>query len=457
MVALPRSAWLMAVSLSVGSLAGCADVLDIPDTSTLSLAPSGPFRCLDAPGQPVLPKTATATVRFQACDFIANCTLPVRGLHARLCDKLDVGCMSPRQVGIEDRGGLLEVTVPVGSRGFDGYLEVMPGLARCYDTSVFGAAAAGLLCQLAPACDLAAPSEACDVPLYSPVLWFFNPPVVADILEPIPLAPSGPFRCLDAPGQPVLPKTATATVRFQACDFIANCTLPVRGLHARLCDKLDVGCMSPRQVGIEDRGGLLEVTVPVGSRGFDGYLEVMPGLARCYDTSVFGAAAAGLLCQLAPACDLAAPSEACDVPLYSPVLWFFNPPVVADILEPIPLALYPSAALPLVIDAAGGTLAPGTGSVFATVLDCDGKPAPGESLAIAEYEREASSLYLDSGVISNTASETDASGVGGFIHIPPGFVELTGLDRNDMPVGKVGVQANPVFVTYTVLAPNVVR
>jgi len=90
MVTVPRSAWVLAVLLSlgsVGSLAGCADVLDIPDTSTLSLAPSGPWRCLDAPGQPLLPKTATATVRFQVCDFISNCTLPVRGLHARLCDK----------------------------------------------------------------------------------------------------------------------------------------------------------------------------------------------------------------------------------------------------------------------------------------------------------------------------------------------------------------------------------
>jgi len=284
----------------------------------------------------------------------------------------------------------------------------------------------------------------------------------ADVLDipdtnTLSLAPSGPWRCLDAPGEPVLPKAPTATVRFQACDFVSNCTLPVQGLHARLCDKLDVGCLSPRQVDLEDHGGLLEVTVPTGARGFDGYLEVSPGSARCDDTTTFGAAAPGLLCQLAPECDLAAPTAACDVPIYSPVSWFFNPPVVADIEEPIPLQLYPSASLPLIVDAAGGSLAPGTGSVFMTVLDCDGKPAPGVTFAIAEYEREASSLYLDSGVISNTASETDASGVGGFIRIPPGFVEITGLDRDEVPVAKVGVQASPSFVTYTVLAPNVLR
>jgi hypothetical protein len=273
--------------------------------------------------------------------------------------------------------------------------------------------------------------------------------------DTLSLAPSGPWRCLRGPAEPPPPRAPTATVRFQACDFISNCTLPVRGLRARVCDKLDVGCLSPRQIDIHDVGGQVEFAVPTGPRGFDGYLEVSTTVARCNDTSVFGDAARGLLCQLAPECDLTAPSELCDVPVYSPVLWFFNPPVTADIEAPIPLQLYPSASLPLVVDAAGGTLAPGTGAVFATVLDCDGKPAPEVTLQIAEYEDVATPLYFDSGVISNTASETDATGVGGFIRIPPGFVELTAVTRDGVAVAKVGVQANPVFVTYTVLAPNI--
>jgi len=57
-------------------------------------------------------------------------------------------------------------------------------------------------------------------------------------------------------------------------------------------------------------------------------------------------------------------------------------------------------------------------------------------------------------VLSNTATETDASGIAGFIHIPPGFVEITGVNRDGVPVAKVGVQASPAFVTYTVLSPN---
>ncbi len=270
------------------------------------------------------------------------------------------------------------------------------------------------------------------------------------------LAPAGPWRCLEtAAGPPPMPSASSATVRFQACDFISGCTEPVTGLHARLCDKLDIGCNNPRQVDIRDTGGQLEFDVPIGARGFDGYLEVSTALARCYDTEVFGNAALGLLCQLAPQCDPAQPTEACDIPIYSPVMWFFNPPVTADVEIPIPLQFYPSAALPLVVDAAGGELVPGTGSVFMTVIDCDGQPAPGITLDIAEYEDEATPLYFDSGVISNTVSETDASGVGGFIRIPPGFVEITGVNRDNEPIAKVGVQASPVFVTYTVLAPTI--
>jgi hypothetical protein len=148
------------------------------------------------------------------------------------------------------------------------------------------------------------------------------------------------------------------------------------------------------------------------------------------------------------------PTPACNVPVYSPAMWFFNPPVVADGEEPISLELYPTAALPLILDAAGGELVPGTGSVFMTVLDCDGQPAPGIHLEIEEYEDVAAPLYFDSGVISNTASQTDSDGIGGFIRIPPGFVEITGVDADGVPVSKVGLQATAGFVTLTTLPPS---
>lgn len=280
----------------------------------------------------------------------------------------------------------------------------------------------------------------------------------ADILDlprtdTLSLAPTGPWRCLAEPAAPPAPASSTATVRFQVCDFISNCSVPVTGLEARLCDKLDIGCINPRAAGIRDHDGIIEVEVPTGPRGFDGYLQVLPPFAPCFDAQVFGSAADGLLCQLVPQCDRSQPAT-CAVPLWSPALWFFNPPVVADTEQPIALPLYPMAAMPLVIDAAGGELVPGTGSVFMTVVDCDGQPAPGIHLEIEEHDDVASSLYFDSGVISNTATQTDAAGIGGFIRVPPGFVEITGVDADGVPVSKAGLQASDGFVTLTVLPPS---
>jgi len=291
------------------------------------------------------------------------------------------------------------------------------------------------------------------------LLAFHVLPGCADILDlprtdALSLSPTGPWRCLSEPPDAVAPAASSATVRFQVCDFISNCTVPVTGLQARLCDKLDIGCNNPRVTGIHDTNGFIEVEVPMSEGGFDGYLQVLPAVAPCFDTQVFGAAAQGLLCQLAPTCDLAAPTEVCNVPVYSPAMWFFNPPVVADHEQPIALELYPTAALPLILDAAGGELVPGTGSVFMTVVDCDGQPAPGVHLEIAEYEDVAAPLYFDSGVISNTASQTDSAGIGGFIRIPPGFVEITGVDSDGVPVSKVGLQASAGFVTLTTLPPS---
>jgi hypothetical protein len=282
-------------------------------------------------------------------------------------------------------------------------------------------------------------------------------PSCADVLD-LPsdprVQPSGPWRCLSAPAVPTPPAEATARVRLQACDFISDCTERVTGLNAQLCDKLDVGCANPRQVGIVDDDGELTLDVPTDSNGFDGYVQIIPPFARCNDTSVFGSAANGLLCSLAPGCDPSAPTDVCNIPTYSPVLWFFNPPVIASFADPMPLPLYPSAALPAVVEAAGGSLDPAGGSVFVTVLDCDGVPASGVSLSLAEHQVEAQSLYFDSGVISNTATATDATGIGGFIRVPPGFVELQAVNDDDVDIARVGLQSVPSFLTYAFLVPS---
>jgi hypothetical protein len=279
---------------------------------------------------------------------------------------------------------------------------------------------------------------------------------ILDIPDDPEFQETGPWRCVDQAAAPSVPQNATAKVTFHACDFISGCTKPLPGLSARLCDKLDVACLSPRSpVVTSDANGNFTFDVPTPQEHpFDGYVEVIPQVALCTDPTYFGAAA-GIICGLVQdqGCDPMNPTGLCAVPIYSPVLWFFNPPIVGDLADPILLQLYPAAQLPPLIQAAGAQLDPTTAAVFLTAWDCDANPASGVALTVPEHESTVQSLYYKSGVIRAGLQETDPSGIGGFIKVPPGFVNVTGVNEAGEPVGIVGVQARPPFVTYTVLVP----
>lgn len=273
----------------------------------------------------------------------------------------------------------------------------------------------------------------------------------------------GPWRCLDESferiGGDVLPSTPasqgepTARVSVRACDFVSGCMQPVTGLSARLCNKRDVGCTNPRQEGLRDVDGELSLRVPSSGSGFDGYLKVDAPLAPCNEDSAFPDTG-GALCALVPDCDRASADARCLIPTYAPALLFFNPPIVADVPAPIPLQLLPSPALPAVVEAAGADLDPTTGNLFITALDCDGRPAAGVTYAIAQHRDRVTALYVDSGVVSDTVFETDDSGIGGFVGVPPGFVQVTGYAPDGTAIGEIGLQAAPFTLTYSTMAPG---
>ena len=176
-------------------------------------------------------------------------------------------------------------------------------------------------------------------------------------------------------------------------------------------------------------------------------------LASCTDEAAFPGTG-GALCALTPQCDLTSPDARCLVPTYAPALLFFNPPITADVPAPIPLQLLPSQALPRVVEAAGAELDPATGNLFITALDCDGHPAAGVTYGIAQDQDRVTALYVDNGVVSDTVFQTDESGIGGFVGVPPGFAEVTGYAPDGTPIGKIGVQSAPFTLTYSTLVPQ---
>jgi hypothetical protein len=250
---------------------------------------------------------------------------------------------------------------------------------------------------------------------------------VLDIPDDPELVDSGPWRCLGQPGPAPAPASDSARVQVAACDFESeSCATPVTGLRARLCpSNVDVDCAEPLSVDIVDEGGLLSFSVPTSAEGFDGYLEVESATEMCTTPSLGDQGA--VLCGLLPECDPAAPSPACEVPLYARALLFFNPPIFNDTTRPIPLPLLPSAAMPALSAAAHESPLDRTaGNLFITALDCDGEPAAGVTYRIDRDEDRAARLYLAQGNPTDAASRTDGSGLGGFVGVPPGIVGVQG-------------------------------
>jgi hypothetical protein len=280
----------------------------------------------------------------------------------------------------------------------------------------------------------------------------------ADVLD-IPSDPrlveSGPWRCVGSASERSAALTSEAEVRVRTCDFITDCRTDVTGLSAKLCDKRDVGCNQPRLSDIANTNGEFKFRVPTAGGGFDGYLRIDSSLAFCTDAEAFGAVAGPTLCGVtSPECDLGAPDARCNVTMFAPAMMFFNPPIVSDVKEPLPLQMFPSSGLPAVIAAAGIRIDPAGGSLFLQALDCDGKPASGVRFALTQHQDVVQPLYVDNGVVSSGATRTDATGVGGFISVPPGFVTVTGYNESGAPIAEVGLQAAASILTYGTLSPS---
>lgn len=270
----------------------------------------------------------------------------------------------------------------------------------------------------------------------------------------------GPWTCLDQPLAGVSPERTTALVRVQACNFVStNCAEHVVGLTAALCSKRDVNCATPIRTDIRDNDGEFVFEVETGGvlgAGFDGFLSLTMPAAKCTDETIFGPDAR-TLCSVAPDCDPAS-GNACEVPIFTPALLFFNPPIKADVATPIPLPVVPSAAIQPLIEAAGGSFEATTGYLFISSRDCGGSPAAGVTYSLSRHEDVATVLYLEEGVVSNTAVRTDASGLGGFLGVPAGFVEIDGLvvdqGQTARRIGGVGVQVAPFTISYATVSPS---
>jgi hypothetical protein len=281
-------------------------------------------------------------------------------------------------------------------------------------------------------------------------LWPLGCAQVLDIPEDPEVV--GRWRCLSEPLPEPVPLATTAEVQVQACDFMDGCTGEVSGMSARLCRQADVYCTNPVAEDIVDVDGLMTFSVPTPLIGFNGYLEVTPSTALCTDP-VFGDFGP-LLCGLARDCNLEAPDDNCQVPIYARALLFFNPPIFNDTPQPLQLPLLRATDIPIMLQAAGTQLDPTTGNLFITALDCDGQRAAGVTYSMQQNPSSVTQLYVHEGLPNKDDLETDDSGVGGFLGVPVGYVNVTGYNEDRDVVGETAVHAAPFTMTYTAIMPH---
>ena len=144
--------------------------------------------------------------------------------------------------------------------------------------------------------------------------------------------------------------------------------------------------------------------------------------------------------------------DTCRVPAYARALLFFNPPITRELEQAVQLPLIPSTLVPALVQAAGAQFDPELGNLVVTGLDCDDARAAGISYTIRQHPDRVAPLYMTNGILSNSVSETDATGVGGFVGVPPGFVDILAHEGEHGLVGGVGVQVAASAISYATLA-----
>jgi hypothetical protein len=250
-----------------------------------------------------------------------------------------------------------------------------------------------------------------------------------DIPDDPQLIGTQPWRCVGTQPVTQAPEVERVPVQVRACNFVSsNCSGVATGLTAKLCDKRDLTCSNPIRSDIADTNGAFELEVETAGSaggGFDGYLTVS--------------------------------STSADMAEFVPAMLFFNPPIRDLAPAPIVLPLFPTSSLANILMAAGAKPQdPARGLLFIAAHDCESKMAAGVTVAVDPPASDLSVLYVDHGVVSGAARQTDATGLAAISNVAPGRVKVSGFTSAAMPlrIGEADVQVASSTITYTALAPQ---
>jgi hypothetical protein len=196
---------------------------------------------------------------------------------------------------------------------------------------------------------------------------------------------------------------------------------PIADATAQVCKKIDVDCTMPTAMGMTDAMG--NVTFAI-DKSFSGYVQFQKGT---------------------------------DI---TPGLYFFNPPPDHD----LPMVSV-QIVTPGVVSALTKTLMSPqqmqNGLTLINTLDCTGKAGVGVSIVAeglgdmgADGGPPPATFYAIGGLPNAGATETDTSGFGGFVNVPPQTLVVKGLvngTKRELQTISILIRANAI--TYAHLVP----
>lgn len=227
-----------------------------------------------------------------------------------------------------------------------------------------------------------------------------------------------PWACLGAVTAPTAEGTM-GTMRVRIANFQTNAALT--GVTVKACARADDACATPHSTATTDSTGIASLTYPMGAAGFDGYLEVSGGTGANEVT---------------------------------PTRNFFPLPPYRT-MEQYSLLVVTRATFTLLSAGFSAMLDATHGAIAFIANDCNGDRASGVSASITPAATGARQFYFTGAIPSLTATQTDATGVGGYLDVAPGAYAVEG--RRVSPgarVGAVSLSVRGGYITSTNLIPT---
>jgi hypothetical protein len=239
-------------------------------------------------------------------------------------------------------------------------------------------------------------------------------------------APGKGWQCLDTPiPWPKPTNLGNFTFAVTIVDLLSE--YPFDGATVKACKQLDLQCTDPLDQSVTDKDGLVSLTVPAGSVGFNGYLEITGGDNHT-DTNT--------------------PPK--PRPIF-PALYYPVPPIVAPGWRGR-LQFVSESDLPILAVFTTVQIDPMRGHFAANAVDCNFSGTGGVSLSADTVEAhpedmKTKTFYFIQGQPTIGATETDGlTPIGGFVNLLPNSTLVTATTT----VG--GTKKKVASVTYNIRA-----